>query len=702
MVEKNVFDRAEWIGGHISDQADIYTEYRLSFTAAAGKVYALSISCDTEYALYRGDSLLAFGQYPDYPDYRVYDTVMLENFAVGEHQLSLIVWYQGVENASTYINKSAGVIFALTEDSIPILVSSPSILSRRAAGYASGNCRSITGQLGFSFTYDAEEEAGEWKASRSISGSRNLHPRPVKKLILQDRVVSQAVQCGGFIWREGHTFGEWMQNAALSFRTASFDLTGEGPIFLEAKKEENGIYVILDMGRESAGFVELDFSVSSSCRVIGGWGEHLTDGRCRTAIADRDFSFFYHAKSGKNHFLHPFRRFGGRYLQLFFETNSVELVYAGIRETVYPLNIQWSPSGNILRDRIAEVCINTLRQCMHEHYEDCPWREQALYTLDSRNQMLCGYLAFGETDFPRACLELISHGQRKDGLLSICYPAGVNLAIPSYSLAYFLQMREYLSYSSDLDFVREKYVFLCSLMEVFLKRQRHDGLIENFQGGGLWNFYEWSEGMSGSSQIDIDAPLNALLSLALQSLSYIAKAIGREKDAMYYDELVLQVNDSLQSVFYDPDVGLFRSYTKRCREEYSVLTNSLCLLCGAANDLDKSSMLDVILTNGKSDKGIMLIPATLSMNGFRFDALLQEDRKRFAEKILDELDRTYLLMLEKQSTSFWETSLGENDFDNAGSLCHGWSAIPIYYYMTLMPFYSEDSDTFLRSISYDN
>ena len=29
----------------------------------------------------------------------------------------------------------------------------------------------------------------------------------------------------------------------------------------------------------------------------------------------------------------------------------------------------------------------------------------------------------------------------------------------------------------------------------------------------------------------------------------------------------------------------------------------------------------------------------------------------------------------------WETVLGAPDFDNAGSLCHGWSAMPVYYYV---------------------
>jgi hypothetical protein len=37
-------------------------------------------------------------------------------------------------------------------------------------------------------------------------------------------------------------------------------------------------------------------------------------------------------------------------------------------------------------------------------------------------------------------------------------------------------------------------------------------------------------------------------------------------------------------------------------------------------------------------------------------------------------------MLFHGATSFWETLLGGADFGGAGSLCHGWSAVPIYFY----------------------
>ena len=48
--------------------------------------------------------------------------------------------------------------------------------------------------------------------------------------------------------------------------------------------------------------------------------------------------------------------------------------------------------------------------------------------------------------------------------------------------------------------------------------------------------------------------------------------------------------------------------------------------------------------------------------------------------ILDDIERQWGYMLYNGATSFWETILGEADFDGAGSLCHGWSAIPIYIF----------------------
>ena len=62
----------------------------------------------------------------------------------------------------------------------------------------------------------------------------------------------------------------------------------------------------------------------------------------------------------------------------------------------------------------------------------------------------------------------------------------------------------------------------------------------------------------------------------------------------------------------------------------------------------------------------------------------QQTKYEVRDYILSDISARYEKMLAAGATSFWETELGEKDFDDAGSLCHGWSAMPVYYYHTLM------------------
>ena len=63
---------------------------------------------------------------------------------------------------------------------------------------------------------------------------------------------------------------------------------------------------------------------------------------------------------------------------------------------------------------------------------------------------------------------------------------------------------------------------------------------------------------------------------------------------------------------------------------------------------------------------------------FVYDALLKID-ETYRVRILDEIRAKYSLMLDAGATSFWEVIEGESAFGDAGSLSHGWSAIPILY-----------------------
>ena len=73
----------------------------------------------------------------------------------------------------------------------------------------------------------------------------------------------------------------------------------------------------------------------------------------------------------------------------------------------------------------------------------------------------------------------------------------------------------------------------------------------------------------------------------------------------------------------------------------------------------------------------------LRMTRIRCTALLDTDTEKYKDFVLSEIRGNYKTMLDAGSDTVWETALGESDFDNAGSLCHGWSAVPIYVFHKL-------------------
>ena len=71
---------------------------------------------------------------------------------------------------------------------------------------------------------------------------------------------------------------------------------------------------------------------------------------------------------------------------------------------------------------------------------------------------------------------------------------------------------------------------------------------------------------------------------------------------------------------------------------------------------------------------------------FKYDALLRLDAARYRDFILGDIRARYVPMLECGATSFWEygyLDAVDPRYHGAASYCHGWSALPVYYYATL-------------------
>lgn len=639
-MSTKVFDKSLWIRHTDGHPDDDYGEFICRFEADGSAI--CRISCHDDYALFLNGKLVDNGQFADFDHFKTYDTLDLSKHLVkGENTLAILLWYCGVPT-SRFAPCESGLIFEVTDkDGKLLAVSDGSTLARRSHAYTCGRGKMITGQLGPNLLYNATLEDG-WKNGKAdgfspaftySTGKYKFLPRPNKKHLLLPRAESRII-----------------------------------------KVSEDKKYYLIDLGKETVGLFDVEFDSKETNNIMFTYGEHIIDGGVRRIIGTRDFSFDYVATPGHNEFTTYTLRLGCRYIELHAE-HPVELKYMGVLPQEYPVKAKKVSLENELDSRIYQLSLDTLRLCMMEHYVDCPWREQSLYALDSRNQMMLGYDAFegGNCEYVRANLLLMGQDRRDDDLLSICFPSSSPLTIPSFGLHYFMAVREYTDHSGDVTLADELYPKLVSIMNAYVKNMK-DGLLLTFTSKDHWNFYDWTKDLQGNLRRESvavhDLPLNALAVLALDSLEKMCGLIGKP---FPFEGIAEGIRVRCRETFYNAEKKLFSMYAPDSNEIYNVLTNSLAILADIA---DADIAKDVCANMLSGD----LIDCTLSLKMVKFNAMLKADEEKYRDAIISEIRKEYSFMLDNGATAAWETIDGAAAFHNAGSLCHGWSAVPIHFY----------------------
>lgn len=624
----------KWIWIKKKEEKDEYSEFLGTYHSKGGKIL-LRIAAETNYIAYVNGSRVAFGQFPNFKNEKYYDEIDIsDNSLHTENQLRIVVRYEG-KNTSTHIKDNAGVIFeVISTDGIDeqiLCQSSQKTLGRLSPEYQQHVCRLITEEVGYSSDMHNcnGEEIPDYSECREVELSHNFLKRPIKKLVEGPLVY--------------------------------------GELMCIPEKE------IYDLGREYAGYITIDVVCEDECDIIVAYGEHLADGCVRRLIGKRDFSLRFHCKPGKNSFEQLFVRVAGRYVEI-FTPNHVKVERVAIIPVMYPIE----EKKHFLSGRDEEIyntSVRTLRLCMHEHYEDCPWREQSYFMMDSRNQMLCGYYAFDSTEFARANIVYASKGIRADGLLEMTFPSVADSTIPFFCIMYPVVVWEYIQHTNDLTILEQVMPAVKTVFEKFKGMLDARPLMNNLPAP-YWNFYEWSEGSNGeavtANELDTcDLILNCAFVYVGKKYKELCEITG-EKFEIDFEA----VKKTIKNAFYDKEKGMY--FLSNKKKLFSQLGNSFAKLIG----LDGEN-LDLAV---RGEGGV--IPATLSMKCFVYDALLAEKDpiiyKQNSEFILDEIRVNYSYMLDYGATSFWETIKGEADFEGAGSLCHGWAALPIYYFYRLL------------------
>lgn len=676
------FEKAQWIN-HPSVTEETINQYftcRTFFHAQKEQNVTLYICASTLYTVYVNGVFVNSGQYEAYEDFQVYDTLDITPYLQEGNNELMIGHYVCGRSFGIRRKQIPGLIFALWSGEALIGYSDTSCEYRKDVRYLA-----TEDTMAYSFTveYDATISDDVFTAAVLAQKEKCLYPRPIKKVEIGEFEPADLFAQGVFLEKDRQAKKSVrMQKAFLQYykleqdrfrryRDHSVSWT------IPKEEEEDGVYLIFDLHKESCGFLKFTLEVEKDTEVLIGFGEHLDDLRVSTFVNNSHFCYRYVAKAGTNEFFYPYHRMGLRYLQ-FHVCCGTGILRAGICPTTYPLTKYPCKLQDKLHQRIYEVAQRTLELCMHDHYEDCPWREQSLYAMDSRVQMLCGYYAFQEYAFPRACLDLMRRSLREDGLLVMCAPSDGKTNIPCFTAVFVRMVLEYVQYSKDEAFLSEVFDVLKTIVDSFAARIEKNNLVANFEG--YWNFYEWNTGMDHKSYFSFrkktkeeegtlyEAPLNAFISDAFRCFAQICEMCRPELAETYY-ALQEQLNRAMHQAFYHKESG---AYVTRLGDEAPrhALTQGLLLFADAVPQSEIDAVSASIM---KGD----LIASSVSMTIYVYEALLKQGDV-YREYVMKEIERVWGTMLAKGATSFWETEQGASDFAFSGSLCHAWSAVPVY------------------------
>lgn len=242
-----------------------------------------------------------------------------------------------------------------------------------------------------------------------------------------------------------------------------------------------------------------------------------------------------------------FRTF--RFIRLEVTTKDTPLTLHRIfyTETGYPLKVytQVDTSEPKMRE-VWDISERTLRRCMHETYEDCPFYEQLQYSMDSRSEILYTYAVSADDRLARKCMDDFRRSQRYDGQLNCSYPNYGPNVIPGFSIYYILMLHDHMMYFGDKTMLREHLPTVDGILNYFHRNLTPDGYVGKLGGlnghGPSWSFIDWTpqwDQTTGVPTAALKGPItmeSLLYIYGLQHAAKIADYLGcRELAQLYLD-----------------------------------------------------------------------------------------------------------------------------------------------------------------------
>ena len=319
-------------------------------------------------------------------------------------------------------------------------------------------------------------------------------------------------------------------------------------------------------------------------------------------------------------------------------------------------------------NRIWKVAAYTMDLTTQEFFMDGVKRDRWTWSGDAIQSYLMNYYL----RFDTACVRrTIRQLRGKDPVT-----AHVN-TIMDYTFYWFKSVMDYYLYVGDVDFIRELWPRMVSLMDYVLGRVNADGMAEGQADD--WIFVDW-----------VDFPMHKrgtlafeqiLFAKALETMEICAGLLSEEAAAVKYGSMADRLKAKMKKLFWDQDrhVWLHALENGVLNTQVTKFPNMFAILYGLTDETESRQIMEQVMLNPDV--------APITTPYMRFYELETLCKMGMQSRVLSEMKDYWGGMIREGATTFWEkyvpTESGTQHLSMYGrpygkSLCHAWGASPLY------------------------
>lgn len=370
------------------------------------------------------------------------------------------------------------------------------------------------------------------------------------------------------------------------------------------------------------------------------------------------------------------RRYSFRYLKVeILDTSSkykvaFDDIYCNTVTSADVNNIVPLKSADKELEKIDQVGMKTLENCMHDVFEDGPKRDRRLWLGDLRLQALANYKTFKNNDLVKRCLYLFAAVPNDQGQVAANLFIEPEL-IPDdtylfdYSLFFTTTLHDYYYATLDRETLMDLWPTAYRQIELALKRLDQNNIVKDDET--WWSFIDW--------QLDINkqTPSQAILIYAMKKAKELAAEMGEKGRVKFLQTKIQDVIQSTVEHLWDDDLGFFVSGSDR----QISWASQIWMVIAEIFDQEESRLLMERLLKEKPSIGL----STPYMHHHLVEALLLVGHR---DKALAIIRQYWGGMIKYGADTFWEIfNPDDKEYSPYGSYlinsyCHAWSCTPTY------------------------